>query len=66
MNINKEGRRWELIGVALGALLLLGCTDQPANTVQPVAGQSPEYGQLAGTVTGSQPGVLPVVYAYNS
>ena len=66
MNINHEGRRWKFIGVALGTLLLLGCTDRPTNTVQPAAGQSPKYGQLAGTVTGSQPGVLPVVYAYNS
>ena len=30
------------------------------------ADQFPGHGQLSGTVTGSQPGVLPVVYAYNS
>lgn len=65
MSIGHKGQRWEFIGIALGTLMLLGCEDQPANTVQPAAGESPEYGQLAGTVTGSQPGVLPVVYAYN-
>jgi streptogramin lyase len=30
------------------------------------AAQLPGYGQLSGTVTGSEPGVLPVVYAYNT
>jgi streptogramin lyase len=30
------------------------------------ADQFPDHGQLSGTVTGSQPGVLPVVYAYNT
>ena len=66
MNINHGRRLWEFIGVALGTLLLLGCSDQPANTVQPVASQTSEYGQLAGKVSGSQAGVLPVVYAHNT
>ncbi|MBT7450695.1 MAG: carboxypeptidase regulatory-like domain-containing protein, partial [Rhodospirillaceae bacterium] len=31
-----------------------------------LAAQLPGYGQLSGSVSGSEPGVLPVVYAYNT
>ena len=66
------------LAVALvGAAFLFGCTDQPtgdnegaiesesADSVD-AGGPLPGYGQLSGTVTGSEPGVLPVVYAYNT
>jgi len=43
-----------------GTLALLGLV-LPVN-----ADQFPGHGQLTGTVTGSEPGVLPVVYAYNT
>ena len=66
MNIRTKQRRRGFTGLALATLLLLGCAEQPDNTVQPVADKSPEYGQLAGKVTGSLPGVLPVVYAHNT
>jgi streptogramin lyase len=42
-------------------LVLLGCAEPP---VEP--SESHPYGQLSGVVTGSEPGVLPVVHAYNS
>ena len=57
---------------AVGALLLSACTDQPSESPQSSAlGQSTAsdelsgYGQLSGTVTGSEPGVLPTIYALN-
>ncbi|MEE8306970.1 MAG: hypothetical protein V3R81_06865 [Gammaproteobacteria bacterium] len=61
----------------LGALVFLafmisGCTDQPSGEGPDSAdsldsADSPlRYSQLSGTVTGLQPGVLPVVYAYNT
>ena len=45
---------------AIAALALLVFT----NCV--LAGQLAGYGQLSGAVSGSKPGVLPVVYAYNT
>ena len=55
----------------LGALVFLafmisGCTDQPSGESPDSADSQLRYSQLSGTVTGSQPGVLPVVYAYNT
>jgi streptogramin lyase len=49
-----------VLPILIGALGLLGLV-LPASADQ-LAG----YGQLSGEVTGSQPGVLPVVYAYNT
>ncbi len=52
---------------AVATLLLMACTEQAIDSDQPApAAQLPDYGQLSGTVTGSEPGVLPVVYAYNT
>lgn len=48
------------IGRVAAVLALLGLV-LPA-----FAGQLDGYGQLTGKVTGSEPGVLPVVYAYNT
>ena len=47
-------------GILFGALGFLGLA-LPVS-----ADQLPGYGQLSGTVTGSEPGVLPTVYAYNT
>lgn len=51
----------------VGTLLLLGCARPSSESDQPGAAAKPfEYGQLSGQVTGLEPGVLPVVYAYNT
>ena len=66
-----------LFAALLGAMLLPGCPDQPAGDSgravesEPAGsgvagGPLPGYGRLSGIVTGSEPGVLPVVYAYNT
>ena len=66
-----------LFAALLGAMLLPGCSDQPAGDNGRAAesepagssvagGPLPGYGRLSGVVTGSEPGVLPVVYAYNT
>jgi streptogramin lyase/mono/diheme cytochrome c family protein len=58
-------------GVVFSSFLLLGCTDQPSESDQRLASdrvsdELAAYGQLSGQVTGSEPGVLPVVDAYNT
>jgi streptogramin lyase len=45
----------------VGALLLLGCADD-----RPTASVAPEYAELAGTVTATTEGLLPIVHAYNT
>lgn len=55
------------LGTVVGTLLVLACTDQPSASSQRSApDELSGYGQLAGQVTGSKPGVLPVVDAYNT
>ena len=54
-------------GVLVAMLLLLGCAERSSESHQPSAADDAlEYGELSGQVTGSEPGVLPVVYVYNN
>ena len=63
----------KVFAALVGMLLVVGCTEQ-ASELQPGSGsEEPSssdelagYGQLSGQVSGSEPGVLPVVYAYNT
>lgn len=49
------------------AFIVSGCTDRPAEVSEkPDGNVLPGHAQLSGTVTGSEAGVLPVVYAYNT
>ena len=50
-----------MLAVGAGALLLLGCADD-----RPTASVAPEYAELAGTVTATAEGLLPIVHAYNT
>jgi streptogramin lyase/mono/diheme cytochrome c family protein len=56
----------KFFGLMVAAWLLQGCADQSSDSAAPSQPASAEHGQLSGKVTGSQPGVLPVVYAYNT
>ena len=55
-----------IISATIVLLLLFGCAERPQQDLQlPMIGVLPGYGQLSGHVSGSELGVLPVVYAYN-
>lgn len=57
----------KLLAAVFGTLVLLGCSERPSgDSESPSDGVLPGYGQLSGKVSGSEPGVLPVVYAYNT
>ncbi len=53
-------------GLAVAACLLQACGEQPSNSGAAPQAAPAEHGQLSGSVSGSQPGVLPVVYAHNT
>jgi streptogramin lyase/mono/diheme cytochrome c family protein len=55
-----------IISAAIVLLLLFGCAERHQRDLQLLmVGVLPGYGQLSGHVSGSELGVLPVVYAYN-
>lgn len=57
----------ELMKIPRILLGSIACAFISLGVVLPAQGdQLPGHGQLSGTVTGSQPGVLPVVYAFNT
>ena len=55
-----------IISATIVLLILFGCAERPQQDLQlPIVGVLQGYGQLSGHVSGSELGVLPVVYAYN-
>ena len=56
-----------IIVVVISMLLLLSCVEKPASESEsPVNEASRGYAELSGRVGGLEPGVLPVVHAYNT
>ena len=53
-------------GAMAGAILVSSCSQQSTDPSPTEATAEIQHAQLSGKVTGSEPGVLPVVYAYNT
>ena len=56
----------KLVAAGLALLLISGCSGESPDPGEPASGPKNGLGSLAGKVDGTAPGLLPVVYAYNT